>query len=64
MKSEEEIKKKIQQLEQQIQDAFKLQHQSRKKDLPLFATAFLVVTRNSLNIKTLKWVLDEKISIP
>ncbi len=64
MKSQGEITKKIQELEQQIQLAFKLEARSRKKDLALIAAAFLVMTRNSLEIKTLKWVLDEKTSIP
>lgn len=64
MKSEEEIKKKIQQLEQQIQEAFKLERHSRKKDLALIAASFLVLTRNTLMIKVLKWVLDEKVSVP
>lgn len=64
MKSQEEIKKKMQELEQQIQLGFKLESQSRKKDLALIAATFLVMTRNSLEIKTLKWVLDEKTSLP
>lgn len=64
MKNEEEIRKKIQQLEQQIEEAFKLERQSRKKDLALIAASFLVLTRNTLMTKVLKWVLDEKVSIP
>ena len=64
MKTQEEIGKKIKELEQQIELAFKLQSQSRKKDLALIASAFLIMTRNTLEIKTLKWVLDEKTSIP
>jgi len=64
MKSEKEIKKTIQLLEQQIQLAFKLEATSRKKNLALIATAFLIMTRNSLEIKTLQWVLDEKAKLP